>query len=125
ELGLAEEEVIALLSRMLAEGRIRRIGAVIRHRRIGYEANAMAVWDVPDEEAGAVGRSLAKHPAVTLCYRRSRALPEWPYNLYCMVHGKERRQVLQALEELGAGLRYPGAVLFSRRCFTQRAASYG
>lgn len=124
-LGLSEEEVLARLARMLAEGRIRRIGAVIRHRRLGYEANAMAVWDVPDEEAGAVGRSLAMHPAVTLCYRRSRALPEWPYNLYCMVHGKERGQVLQTLEELNAALRFPGAVLFSKRCFTQRAASYG
>jgi siroheme decarboxylase len=125
ELDLPEEEVLALLSRMLAEGRIRRIGAVIRHRRLGYEANAMAVWDVPDDRAAAVGRALAEDPAVTLCYRRARALPQWPYNLYCMVHGKERGEVLQQLARMEAVTPFPGAVLFSTRCFSQRAARYG
>lgn len=124
-LGLAEAEVLALLSKMLAEGRIRRIGAVIRHRRLGYEANAMAVWDVPDDQAAGIGRALASEPAVTLCYRRARALPHWRYNLYCMVHGKERGEVLQRLARLDAVAPFPGAVLFSTRCFSQRAAQYG
>jgi len=124
ELGLAEDEVLALLAKMLAEGRIRRIGAVIRHRRLGYDANAMAVWDVPDAEAAAVGRALARHPGVTLCYRRARALPHWPYNLYCMVHGRERGEVLQTLTRMAVE-RFPSAVLFSTRCFSQRAARYG
>jgi DNA-binding Lrp family transcriptional regulator len=124
-LGLAEDEVLALLARMLAEGRIRRIGAVIRHRRLGYRANAMAVWDVPDAQAGAVGRALARHPGVTLCYRRARAAPHWPYNLYCMVHGKERATVLETLASMAAPKPFPGAVLFSTRCFSQRAAQYG
>jgi hypothetical protein len=85
----------------------------------------MLVWDVPDDRVAEAGARLAADPAVTLCYRRARALPDWPYNLYCMVHGKERSQVLQKLAELSAALRFPGAVLFSKRCFTQRAASYG
>ena len=84
---------------MLAEGRIRRIGAVIRHRRLGYEANAMAVWDVPDAQVGEIGRALGRDPCVTLCYRRARALPHWRYNLYCMVHGKQRGQVLRQLAQ--------------------------
>ena len=125
ELGLPEEEVLALLSRMLAEGRIRRIGAVIRHRHLGYEANAMAVWDVPDDAAADVGRALAQDPAVTLCYRRARALPQWPYNLYCMVHGIKRGEVLQKLARMDVVRPFPGAVLFSTRCFSQRAARYG
>jgi siroheme decarboxylase len=124
-LGLSEEEVLALLAKMLAEGRIRRIGAVIRHRRLGYQANAMAVWDVPDAETGAVGRALARQPGVTLCYRRARALPHWRYNLYCMVHGKERATVLETLASMEALKPFPGAVLFSTRCFSQRAARYG
>ena len=128
QLGMAEEDVIAHLARMLDDGRMRRLGAVIRHRRVGYTANAMAVWDVPDEDAGELGRRLARDPAVTLCYRRARAVPQWSYNLYCMVHGRERGEVLEEVQRLnrvhGAG-RFPAAVLFSRRCFAQRPAQYG
>jgi DNA-binding Lrp family transcriptional regulator len=127
-LELPEEEVIGTLRRWLDTGLVRRIGAVVRHRRLGYEANAMVVWDVPDGGAGDDGRRLAADPAVTLCYRRARALPEWRYNLYCMVHGRERAGVTQSIERLGTqhGMgKYPRAVLFSKRCFSQRAARYG
>jgi DNA-binding Lrp family transcriptional regulator len=127
-LELPEEEVIGTLRRWLDTGVVRRIGAVVRHRRLGYEANAMVVWDVPDGDAGDAGRRLAADPLVTLCYRRARALPEWPYNLYCMVHGRERASVTQAIERLCAqhGLgRHPRSVLFSQRSFSQRAARYG
>jgi len=128
KLGTTESDVIALLERMLADGRIRRIGAVIRHRRLGYEANAMVVWDVPDSLVVEFGRRIASDPAITLCYRRARALPGWPYNLYCMVHGRERSRVLYDVKHISAahGLgRFPGTVLFSKRCFAQRAAKYG
>jgi DNA-binding Lrp family transcriptional regulator len=127
-LRISERQVLLKLEEMLRDGRIRRIGAVIRHRRLGYDANAMVVWDVPDEKAGALGAALARDTAVTLCYRRARALPDWPYNLYCMVHGRERSRVLHEIHRLtaacGAG-RYPRMVLFSSRCFTQKAANYG
>ena len=125
---LPEAEVIGALERWLAAGVVRRIGAVVRHRRLGYEANAMVVWDVPDQDAGDAGRRLAADVAVTLCYRRARALPEWPYNLYCMVHGRERARVTQAIERLCTqhGLAaFPHAVLFSKHCYSQRAARYG
>ena len=127
-LGIPGEQVIRGLQRMLADGRIRRLGAVIRHRRLGYQANAMVVWDVPDEGVGTFGRLLARDKAVTLCYRRARALPEWPYNLFCMVHGRERERVLVEIERLSAAhgmAEFPRAVLFSNRCFAQRAARYG
>jgi DNA-binding Lrp family transcriptional regulator len=126
--GPPEAELIATLQRWLDAGIVRRIGAVVRHRRLGYEANAMVVWDVPEAQASDAGRGLAADASVTLCYRRARALPDWPYNLYCMVHGREREDVAQAIERLVArhGLaRYPRAVLFSKRCFSQRAARYG
>jgi len=127
-LGTTQDEVIALLGKMLADGRIRRMGAVIRHRRLGYEANAMAVWDVPDSLVADAGRRLGADAAVTLCYRRARALPDWRYNLYCMVHGRERSRVLYEVKRVSAahGLgAFPRAVLFSKRCFAQRAARYG
>lgn len=128
ELGLPEARVIGALRDWLEAGVVRRIGAVVRHRKLGYEANAMVVWDVPDNEIDAKGRRLAKDAAVTLCYRRPRVLPGWPYNLFCMVHGRERPAVLHDIERMTAlhGLgRRPRAILFSRRCFSQRAARYG
>src|SRR5690606_2852191 len=127
-LGWPEEEVLATLARWLQEGVVRRIGAVVRHRALGYQANAMAVWDVPVERVVEAGQRLAADTAVTLCYRRARALPEWPYNLYCMVHGRRRDATLEAVARMGAapGLAgLPHAVLFSRRCFAQRAPRYG
>lgn len=126
--GLPESELIGTLQRWLDRGVVRRIGAVVRHRHLGYQANAMVVWDVPDAQAAAAGRRLAADPSVTLCYQRARALPDWPYNFYCMVHGRERAGVAQAIERLTAhhGLaHFPRAVLFSKRCFSQRAARYG
>jgi DNA-binding Lrp family transcriptional regulator len=125
--GLSEEAVLATLRGWLAAGVVRRIGVVARHAALGYGANAMLVWDVPDAGIAAAGRSLAADQAVTLCYRRARALPQWPYNLYCMVHGRSRAPVLAEIERLTRThglLAYPRAVLFSRRCFAQRAASY-
>jgi DNA-binding Lrp family transcriptional regulator len=127
-LGLGREQVIGMLQRLRDEGHIRRIGAVIRHRRIGYEANAMVVWDVPDPLVADLGSRVAKDASVSLCYRRARALPAWPYNLYCMLHGRDRTRVLFDVKRISAayGLgRYPRSVLFSKRCFAQRAAGYG
>ncbi len=127
DVGTSQTELISLLERMLADGRIRRIGAIVRHRRLGYEANAMVVWDVPDERVGELGRELARDPAVTLCYRRARSAPQWPYNLYCMVHGRRRSRVLYEVKRISGlyAARFPKAVLFSNRCFAQRAARYG
>jgi siroheme decarboxylase len=124
--GLAEHEVIATLARLRA-GVIKRIGVVVRHHEVGYRANAMVVWDVPDERVKEVGRRLAELPFVTLCYRRPRRPPAWPYNLFCMIHGRERAVVEAQVEEATrtAGLAgLPRAVLFSHRRFKQRGARY-
>lgn len=128
ETGRSEGALVATLGRWLETGVARRIGVVVRHRPLGYAANAMVVWDVPDERVGELGRTLAAEPCVTLCYRRPRRLPDWRYNLFTMVHGRARGEVLAQVEELRArhGLApVPHAALFSRRCFTQRGARYG
>lgn len=127
EVGMSENDTIALLARWLDEGLIRRFGVVVRHHELGIEANAMCVWDVADEEVSALGKRLAAEPAVTLCYRRERVLPEWPYNLFCMIHGSARADVLAAHADLCRrhGLSdAPGAVLFSCRRFKQTGARY-
>jgi DNA-binding Lrp family transcriptional regulator len=125
--GLAETAVIDRLARWQADGLVRRFGVVVRHHELGWRANAMAVWDVPDEEAPEFGRALAAAAGVTLAYRRVRRSPEWPYNLYCMVHGTDRARVTARIEALDSqlGLRhFPRAVLFSRTRFKQTGARY-
>jgi DNA-binding Lrp family transcriptional regulator len=125
---LSEAYVLVRLADWLNRGVIKRLGLVLHHRKLGYTANAMCVWDVPDAEADTVGEALAREAGITLCYRRERALPDWRYNLFCMLHGHDRGTVDSRLAELAAahGLaRYPSAVLFSRRAFKQRGAHYG
>ena len=88
----------------------------------------MVVFDVPEARLPEAARRLAALPYVTLCYRRPRRPPLWPYNLFCMIHGKERARVLALVAEAAeaAGIAdLPRAVLFSRRCFKQRGARYG
>jgi len=124
---MSEHEVLARVRRWIETGVIRRFGVVVRHRQLGYRANAMVVWDLPDEVVAGVGRALAGQAGVTLCYRRERRLPDWPFNLYCMIHGRMREQVLDRLAEIGRACaldRYPSRVLFSRTCYKQRGAVY-
>lgn len=125
--GLEEAAVIARIAGWLEDGLIRRFGVVVRHHELGLEANAMCVWDVPDAQVSELGRQLAREAAVTLCYRRRRVQPDWPYNLFCMIHGSARAEVLAARAELAARLgldRHPHAVLFSCRRFKQTGARY-
>ncbi|NJO15447.1 MAG: Lrp/AsnC family transcriptional regulator [Thioploca sp.] len=127
QIGLTEAEVIASLAHLIQIGVIKRLGIVVRHRQLGYRANAMVVWDVPDAQVTAIGQQLGQFDGVSLCYRRARHLPEWPYNLYCMIHGKDRNAVLRDLDKLIAiyNLSHiPHQVLFSRRCFKQSGACY-
>jgi siroheme decarboxylase len=126
-LGMGEVEVIAGLRRLIEGGVIKRFGVIVRHRELGYRANAMVVWDVPDERVGDAGRTLAALPFITLCYCRPRRLPVWPYNLFCMIHGRDRDAVEALVDQASAaaGLEgLPRAVLFSRRRFKQRGARY-
>jgi DNA-binding Lrp family transcriptional regulator len=124
---LGETQVLEQLRRWTETGVIRRLGVIVRHRELGYRANAMVVWDVPDGLVRPMGIHLAQQAGVTLCYRRTRARPRWPYNLYCMIHGRSREAVLQRIESIGArtGLQSFGReVLFSRTRFKQTGARY-
>jgi DNA-binding Lrp family transcriptional regulator len=125
--GLPERVVMFRLERLLQAGVIKRLGVIVRHHECGFRHNAMAVWDVPDEWVDAVGRRLAAFDSVRLCYRRPRRRPQWPYNLFCMIHGRDRDEVLKEIAriESSTGLdRLPGDVLFSIRRFKQRGARY-
>ncbi len=126
--GLDEATVLERLRAMIGGGVIRRFGLVLHHHALGYRANAMVVFDLPEERLREAAAVLSRLPYVTLCYRRPRRPPLWPYNLFCMIHGKERRRVLELVEEAAAAAGVadrPRAVLFSRRRFKQRGPRYG
>ncbi|MDA1097666.1 MAG: AsnC family transcriptional regulator [Proteobacteria bacterium] len=93
ELGLAVDEVMARMQAMLDGGLIRRIGAVPNHYALGYRANGMTVWDVPDDAIAELGEQVGALDFVSHCYHRPRHLPHWPYNLFAMVHGRDRDEV--------------------------------
>lgn len=125
---LSEAEVIGRLQRLVSSGVIKRFGVIVRHRELGYTANAMVVWDIPDTVVDDAAGRMIQFPFITLCYRRPRRLPEWPYNLFCMIHGKDRATVLAQIERLRAEAEiadFAHAVLFSRQQFKQRGARYG
>lgn len=98
QLGIPADEVMRRLQAMLESGVIRRIGAVPNHYAIGYSANGMSVWDVADERIDELGAAVGGLDFVTHCYRRPRRLPDWPYNLFAMVHGASRGEVLVKIE---------------------------
>ncbi len=126
-IGASESEVLGRIGRWLEEGAIKRFGVVVRHHELGYRANAMLVHDIADERVGELGRALAEEPAVTLCYRRPRRLPDWPYNLFCMIHGRERGEVEATIAELRQrhGLQDSAhEILFSLTRFKQNGARY-
>ncbi|MGE5027117.1 MAG: Lrp/AsnC family transcriptional regulator [Betaproteobacteria bacterium] len=126
-INLTESEVIAGLAHLQEQGIIKRMGVVVRHHELGYRANAMVVWDIPDERVSELGHCVGKFDFVTLCYRRPRRLPAWRYNLFTMIHGQDRDEVLSLvarLKELCGLQDIVHEVLFSRRRFKQCGARY-
>ena len=100
-LGWTDHEVAEQVRAWLARGVIRRFGAVVRHRELGFRAGGMAVFRVPADEVDAAGRRLAAHAEVSHCYRRP-PLPDFPYNLFAMVHGRSEAAVREAVARMAA-----------------------
>lgn len=106
KVGFKEEQVISMIRSLQERGIIRRIGAVLGHRVLGYAANALILWAVPDEQVQEVGRKMATFPEITHCYHRQ-VPPDWPYNLFAMVHAQTKDACIDKIEyiakELGLG----------------------
>lgn len=101
-IGVARARVIERLAHLLETGAIRRIGLIPNHYALGVTANGMSVWDVADAQMTEAGRLVGALPFVTHCYRRPRHLPDWPYNLFAMVHGRSRDEVRDKVAEIAA-----------------------
>ena len=125
--GCDENELLERIRRWRAEGAIKRFGIVVRRQAPDEGDNALLVQDVPDEAVERVGRLLAREPAVALCYERARVLPDWPYNVYCILRGPSRENLLAAIaalrERLGLGA-YASEVLFSLQRFKRDGVRY-
>ncbi len=102
ELGVSSARVRQGLAAMLDRGAIRRIGAVPNHYRLGLRGNGMTVWDIEDEAVDRLGAAIAALEGVSHCYRRPRRLPLWPYNLFAMLHGRDRDEVRAAADRVAA-----------------------
>ncbi len=128
ELGVTPQLIMERLNAMLADGRIRRIGVVPNHSRLGYVANGMTVWDVPDECIHEAGQEVGRLEYVSHCYHRPRQLPEWPYNLFAMVHGHSREEVDLQVDRIAALLgerQRQHDILFSSRILKKTGLRLG
>ncbi|WP_296764221.1 Lrp/AsnC family transcriptional regulator [Sediminimonas sp.] len=117
-LSLPEAELCERLRSLQARGVIRRIAAAPDHYALGLVANGMSVWDVDDAQVGALGARVGALDCVSHCYERPRALPDWPYNLFAMIHGTSRHEVEQKRAQISALLGDAcrgGDILYSTR----------
>lgn len=118
QLGLTSEDVITRMQRMQQLGIIRRIAAVPNHYALGYRGNGMSVWNVPDERVRELGQQVGQLAFVSHCYHRPRYLPDWPYNLFAMVHAHDRPKAILLVEQIASLLGEDNRghdVLFSTR----------
>lgn len=125
--GLTEPQVLQQIERWQINGLIRRYGLVVKHRELGYTANAMVVWNIEDEQVDSIAEKFSQRPEVSLCYRRPRRLPHWPYNLFCMIHGQSRELVKQQIQEITQSLNLKHiekSILFSNKAYKQNGARY-
>lgn len=126
ELGQSEAQVLGRIRVLLDAGLISRLGVILHHRRLGWNENAMVVWDLTPAQITETGPLLAAEPGITLCYERRPVAESWPYRLYAMIHAQSRKDARAVLTRVRRRLPHlrdaPHKVLFSTRCFRQRGA---
>ncbi len=98
-LGMDYETFFAIAHELKDAGVMRRFATILNHRKAGFSANAMSVWSVPEEEGERIGREMAEFSAVSHCYLRPK-YPNWPYNLFAMVHAKTQEECDALIDEM-------------------------
>jgi DNA-binding Lrp family transcriptional regulator len=124
QLGMTEEQFIERVRDLKYRGIIRRFGATLRHQEAGFSSNAMVAWLVPDHRIDDVGKILARFQEVTHCYQRK---PQrgWPYNLYTMIHGRNRDKCYQIAERMSRAAHISTyELLFSEKEFRKTSMEY-
>ncbi|MGB5159471.1 siroheme decarboxylase subunit beta [Desulfobacterium sp. N47] len=124
QLNITEKIFLETLNRLLEKGVIRRFGATLCHQNSGFEANAMAAWEVGEDIVDEVGKKLASFRQVSHCYRRNPA-KNWPYNLYTMVHAKTQKSCLETIRKMSETTGVKNyTVLFSRKELKKTSMKY-
>jgi DNA-binding Lrp family transcriptional regulator len=124
KIGIAEELLLERIRNLKAQGIIRRFGATLRHQKAGFKANAMIAWQVPEQKIEETGASMAQYKEVSHCYQRI-THPDWPYNLYTMIHGNDEeacRQIAQKIA-LETGIK-DYVLLFSEKEFKKTSMRF-
>lgn len=124
EAGVSKEEFLARVKKMEESKVIRKMGAVLRHREVGFHANVLVAWAVPAERLDEIAEKMAANPSVSHCYDRNTA-PDWPYNLYTMVHGHSREECENIVKALGqeCGVR-EHTMLYSKKEWKKTSMKY-
>jgi DNA-binding Lrp family transcriptional regulator len=124
QLGIEENQLLAILRDLVDRGIIRRLGATLRHQKSGYRANVMVAWQVDEDRIEEAGRIMASFRAVSHCYRRN-PTDQWPFNLYTMVHGKDEESCRRTAEKMAAKASVSQyELLFSRRELKKTSMQY-
>ena len=135
EVGMNVEDFLAHLGGMVERRLLRRVAAILYHRRAGFSANGMGVWRVPEEEVMQTGRRMASFRGISHCYQRP-TYPDWPYSVFTMAHGRSKEECDAILDSIAeeCGIHGEGrATLYSSteykkirlRYFTDEYAAVG
>lgn len=100
EIDCPEEVLLERLQLMQTDGALRKMGAVLKHQEVGFAANVLCIWIVPEERMDEVAAIMCSRGAVTHCYDRN-TTPDWPYNFYTMIHGSSREECEDIARQLG------------------------
>jgi siroheme decarboxylase len=101
ELGISTEDLLDRLRTMVDRKILRRVAAILYHRRAGFSANGMGVWKVPEDEILTTGAKMASFRGISHCYQRP-TYADWPYSVFTMAHGRSKEEcdaVLDAIAE--------------------------
>jgi DNA-binding Lrp family transcriptional regulator len=124
-LGLSEEELLARAAALQEEGIMRRFAAVLRHRAVGFTANGMVCWIVPEERLEEVGPKLSSYPQVSHCYLRPVFPPDWPYNVFTMIHAQTREDCERTTKRIEADVGIGDyAILYSHTEYKKERVKY-
>ena len=98
---MSQEALIEHLLGMQERGIVRRVAAILFHRRAGFSANGMGVWRVPEERIADIGARMASFRGISHCYERP-TYPDWPYSVFTMAHGRSKEECDAILDAIAA-----------------------
>ena len=124
KLGIEEHKLIERVKAFKKSGVLRKYSTVLNHRKVGFNYNAMAAWDVPDRLIKKAGSAMACYKAVSHCYERKRNR-SWNYNLYSMIHGKTKKECLDVVKDISKKTGISDyKVLFSSKEYKKTGVKY-